>query len=540
MADITLPRPHPGDIAVAAAAAAALSWYLAVTPQVPDLAAQVARAEVVRRVGQTVWWLGWFGGMHLPSYSATSPMLMAVLGVTGTGAVATAVSVLAMHRLLRGSLRPRLGTAAFLVTSVANLVDGRITFAVAMATGLCCLAVVDGPASVSRAAAAGVLALATCLTSPLGGLFLALAAATLLLVRHHDPDGRAGAVTARLSLALLVLLALTAAATVLLFPDVGEMPFGAGNFLPAAGCAVAVAVLCPNPRIRVGALAYLVLELCFLAHPSAVGVNITRVAWLFTLPVVVAYARIPVRTLVAAATAALLLPAVDLVGQLRAASDASASAAFYPPLLRALAADAASRPGSLGQRVEVLDPRNHWASAYLPARFPLARGWERQADRADNPLFYTGQSLDPARYRRWLDSLAVGWVAVPTGPLDYASVAEARLVASHPAYLTKVWANRSWTLYRVVDARPLASRATVVQLDDRAITLEVGAATRVDVAVRWSRYLVVTDGRGTRRGCVGSRAGWTFIRVPAPGRYVLTADFDGSFRHGQQGCRAGS
>ena len=97
MADIRLVRPHPGDVAVAAAASVALSWYLAVTPPVPDLAAQVARAEVVRRVGQTVWWLGWFGGMHLPSYSATSPMLMAVLGVTGTGAVATAVSVAASH-----------------------------------------------------------------------------------------------------------------------------------------------------------------------------------------------------------------------------------------------------------------------------------------------------------------------------------------------------------------------------------------------------------------------------------------------------------
>jgi hypothetical protein len=61
----------------------------------------------------------------------------------------------------------------------------------------------------------------------------------------------------------------------------------------------------------------------------------------------------------------------------------------------------------------------------------------------------------------------------------------------------------------------------------------------VDVAVRWSRYLVVTDERGARRGCVGSTAGWTYLTVPAPGRYVLTADFDGSFRHGPQACPAG-
>jgi hypothetical protein len=102
-----------------------------------------------------------------------------------------------------------------------------------------------------------------------------------------------------------------------------------------------------------------------------------------------------------------------------------------------------------------------------------------------------------------------------------------------------VWSSRSWSLYRVVDARPLASPATVVQLDDRAITLEVAAATRVDVAVRWSRYLVVTDGHGARRGCVGRRGSWTYVRAPVPGRYVLTADFDGSFRHGPQACLAG-
>ena len=47
-------------------------------------------------------------------------------------------------------------------------------------------------------------------------------------------------------------------------------------------------------------------------------------------------------------------------------------------------------------------------------RFPLARGWERQLDIADNPLFYGG-ALTGTRYERWLKRLAVRYVAVPIG-----------------------------------------------------------------------------------------------------------------------------
>jgi hypothetical protein len=41
----------------------------------------------------------WFGGLHLPSYSAVSPVLMAHVGGPATGAIATALAVLAMARL---------------------------------------------------------------------------------------------------------------------------------------------------------------------------------------------------------------------------------------------------------------------------------------------------------------------------------------------------------------------------------------------------------------------------------------------------------
>jgi hypothetical protein len=514
------------------ALAASMGAYLLAAPPVPDLAAQVARADLVRRAGDSVWWSGWFGGLHLPSYSAVSPVLMAHIGVRATGAVATALAVLAMSRLLRSSPRSRPGAAAFLVTASANLLDGRITFAVSLATGLWCLVVLAEGTPAAQAGFGGGLAVLTCLTSPLGGLFLALAAATLLLVRRQWWR------QARPALLVLLPLAATMTATVALFPDVGEMPFPVVNFLPAAACSVAVALCCPDPRLRGGAGLYLLVQLGFLVHPMAVGVNVTRLAWIFALPLLVACGRMPRRALVLAAVTAALLPAVDLTGQLRAAADASSRAAFYQPLVVALASDQARHPLTLGQRVEVVDSRNHWASTYLAGRFTLARGWERQADRAYNPIFYGVQPLDAASYRRWLDGLAVGWVAVPAGPLDYASIAEARLVAARPGYLAQIWSNSSWTLYRVDRARSLASPATVVRVDDRRVVLDVGTVTTVRLAIRWSPYLAVTDVAGRRQGCLGPAGGWTKVRVPAPGRYVVTADFDGNLRHGQPGCGA--
>jgi len=525
-------RSLPSNLVLVAAITAAMGGYLLATPPVPDLAAQVARADLVRRTGETVWWLGWFGGLHLPSYSAVSPVLMAHLGVPATGAIATALSVPAMARLLRASPRSRLGTAAFLVTASANLLDGRITFAVSLATGLWCLVALTEGTPAARAWFGGGLAVVTCLTSPLGGLFLALAAATFAVVRRR---------WWRLALpgVLVVLfLAMTMAATLALFPGVGEMPFPLLNFLTAAACAIAVAMCCPEPLMRGGAVLYLLALLCFLVHPMAVGNNITRLAWIFALPLLVACGRLPRRPLLLLALTAALLPATDLTGQLRAAADASASPAFYRPLAVALASDQATHPSTLGQRVEVVDSRNHWASTYLAGRFTLARGWERQADRAYNPIFYDVTPLGAASYHRWLDGLAVGWVAVPAGPLDYASVDEARLVATRPDYLLPIWSNRDWTLYRVVHAPALARPATVVRVDDRAVVIDVGAVTTVHLAVRWSPYLVVTDRAGRRRGCVGIAGGWSYVRVPAPGRYTVTADFDGNLRHGQPRCGA--
>jgi hypothetical protein len=277
----------------------------------------------------------------------------------------------------------------------------------------------------------------------------------------------------------------------------------------------------------------------FFLHPLAVGANITRLSWVFALPLLVAGARLPTAAVAVLAAAVALVPGTDLVTQVATATDRSAREAYYRPLVAALAQQRDVERGKHGQRVEVLDTRGHWASVYVSRDNGLARGWERQADRELNPLFYGQAPLDDASYRTWLDQLAVGWVAVPAARLDYASVAEARLVAAGPDYLQPVWASRDWTLYRVVDSTPLSRRAAVVSTDDRAITLTVPDDRSVPLSLRWSPYLVVTDRHSVLRGCVGQSHGWAFIRVPAAGQYRVTADFPGQLRRRQPACRPG-
>src|SRR5690242_1776753 len=91
--------------ATLAATVALCAVYLAWTPVSPDLAAQLARADLVRRAGNVSWWTGWFGGLSLPTYSLVTPQLMAWLGVALTGAVATVVGCCGAAVLLRAAPR---------------------------------------------------------------------------------------------------------------------------------------------------------------------------------------------------------------------------------------------------------------------------------------------------------------------------------------------------------------------------------------------------------------------------------------------------
>ncbi len=202
---------------------------------------------------------------------------------------------------------------------------------------------------------------------------------------------------------------------------------------------------------------------------------------------------------------------------------------------------------AIGQRVEVVEPETKGAARYVGETMPIARGWERQADRTDNPLFYQDDKfpLNATSYRQWLDDLAVAYVAVPNTQLDYASVDEAKLIAGGLPYLHEVWDNPDWTLYQVEDSAPLARHAQVLSVDGNQLRMWVDHPGRVPIQIRWSDHLAVLDGgyavsEGVpAHGCLSQAGQWTVLHARTQGAYVLTSDFDVIPDHPHRGgvCR---
>jgi hypothetical protein len=495
--------------------AVGLALYLILVPPVPDFAAQATRAAIFSRLGSVTWWPGWYGGLELPTYSVVAPALMSYIGVAATGALAATICMWAGHQLLRESSRPRAGSIVFAATVLLNLFGGRITFLVGLAAAtLAVLALVRRHPLL--AAAATVVSV---LGSPLAGLFTGICAAAVLFT---DPSRR------REALAVGVATAGSLGTLALLFHNPGVMGSPPEQMMLALSGILLVLIACREPVIRVGALIVAVgLVLCLLV-PNSVGLNLTRMVWLLAAPLIVAYGHRPDKHVVALTGLALLFPVVDVTWQLVEAESPSASASYYTPLLHQLHA----RLDGTGQRVEVVEPQSKGASRFVAQSIPVARGWERQADVADNPIFYQEGALTPASYRTWLDQLAVAYVAVPNARLDFASVDEAKLIARGLPYLHLVWSNADWKLYAVTDPAPLVRNAQLVSLSGNQLRLQVPHRGLVPIQIRWSDHLAVLDGTvpvqlGVRaHGCLSQNGQWTLLHARQPGTYVLTSDFD--------------
>jgi hypothetical protein len=495
-----------------------LALYLILVPQVPDFAAQATRAEIFDKVGNVSWWPGWYGGLELPTYSVIAPGLMATIGVATTGALASAICMWAAHQLLRDSARPRAASVVFAASVLLNLFGGRITFLVGLAPAM--LAVL----ALARRHPwlAGAATVVSVLGSPLAGLFTGIVAAAVLL---SDRGRRREALVVGLATAgSLGVLAL-------LFRSPGVMGSPPGQmFLALLGLALVV-VACDNRTIRVGAVIVAIGLVVCLAVPNSVGLNLTRMVWLLAAPLIVGYGHRPDRHVVALTGLALIFPAVDVSWQLAEADSPSASQSYYTPLLGQLRTRM-NTDARLGQRIEVVEPQSKGAARYVGESMPVARGWERQADMTDNPIFYDDGALTAASYRQWLNDLAVAYVAVPNVRLDFASVDEAKLIAGGLPYLRVVWHDADWTLYQVRGSAPLARHARVLSVDGNQLRLWVRRPGRVPIQIRWSSHLAVLDGShavadGVRApGCLSQDGQWTVLHARRTGAYVLTSDFD--------------
>ena len=108
-------------------------------------------------------------------------------------------------------------------------------------------------------------------------------------------------------------------------------------------------------------------------------------------------------------------------------------------------------------------------------------------------------------------SASVTW-RCPHSDLDYAGVAEARLIAGGLSYLRVAFESPDWTVYRVVDpAEPSWSAAgELVKLKPEGFVVDAEAAGSLLVRVRWTPYWSIEDGVG----CVKkSPNGFTQITV---------------------------
>jgi hypothetical protein len=525
-----LSTPVAGAAGVATLTAVLLAAaFLLAPPMGTDLAAQVARAGFAARHGATPVDLGWYGGVQQYGYSLLTARLAAWMGARPLGAVAAVLAAGALAWLFARTRarRPALAGAIGAVVLVGNLVSGRITFAVGLAFGLLALCAVatDRPPRPVRLTLAGLLAALATWASPVAGLFTGLAGVALLLasLRRGPGPGRPLAAGWRAdrplgeSLTLALAPAVALAPMALLFGNGGTQPFGAESMRINVALTVAVFFLLPRRRraLRVGAALTVLLLVAAQAVPSPIGSNALRLPMLFALPLLAAYAPLPGPWLAGLLAACVWWQNPVMTSDLARAGSPETAAAFYRPL-----ADELARRQPVG-RVEVVPLRDHWESAYLPETVPLARGWERQADNARNPLFYAGD-LTADGYAAWLRREAVAYVALaPDSVPDRWAKQEAALVAAGQPYLREVWRDATWRLYAVVDPTPLVGApGRLVDSGRAAVRFTVATPGDVPVRVRWSRWLTLTG----PAGCLAPDPdGFVTVRDATPGEYRVTS-----------------
>lgn len=443
--------------------------YLVWAPPAADLSAAIYRSDLFARVGFALRDNGWYAahGHYLLGYSLLSPALGALLGVRVLlAASALAASVLFGQIAERafGLAAGRVAAAVFAFGICAELLSGRVPYDLGFAIGLgAVLAAMRG-----RFTLALVLAVLTSVSSPIAGLFLALAGLAWAVSAALPGDmagevvraGRDSAlVQSRRGLALAAAALAPILATALAFPEGGYEPFVPSAFWPALGGVLLIALLLPQgpltPRarlaVRVGAALYALALIGSFVLSTPVGGNAARLAPPLVAPLLAGVLWDRRRVALCLLAPVLLYWQLNTpIGDLSLiAGGPSAKASYYAPLLSELRRLGHGAPTI----VEVPLIATHAEAAYIPGhdRVSLARGWERQLDTRYAALFYRpATTLTASAYRAWLAENRVAYVALPDARLDYAARAEGALVVRGLPYLREVWRSRHWRLYRVI------------------------------------------------------------------------------------------
>lgn len=507
----TLPWRRLAPVLTAALLAAA---YLIVSPPTQDLAAHLFRAQL----GFGLWNNDWYAGHHILGYSVLFPKVSALLGPQLAAGVAAAATAAVFEPLARRHFGEGAwpGALLFGAATAIDLYTGRLALAFGVLPAVAAVAALDR----GRVLPAAALAFVSALCSPVAALFAALAGAghALAAVRGHRHAAAAaaapGLATAAAALAPVALLAIA-------FPEGGTEPFGLATLLPVL--AICGGLFWAAPRaagtLRAGIFVYALATLVAYLLPSPVGGNIARMGTLLAAPLAALLWRGRRRALLVVVLVPLLYigwqaPVRDVSAL---AGDPSTSAAYYQPLLRFLRAQPGGRERRF--RVEIPFTNSHWEAYRVAPEFPLARGWERQLDRADNALFYNGR-LDAQRYDRWLHRDAVRYVALPDAALDSSARRETELIEGGLPYLRLRMRSAHWRVYAVASPTQLAQgAATVTAMGSDWIALDARRAGAVMLHVRYTPYWALTGAPG----CVADDGGLTrlMLRRPGPVRLVI-------------------
>ncbi|MCW2540700.1 MAG: hypothetical protein JWN95_2425 [Frankiales bacterium] len=499
---------------IATGVAALLAWgFLLLPPMNTDMAAQLARADFARHYPVSIIDFRWYGGTVVYGYTLWAAAAMAAVGTKVAGAIAAVIGTWYTTRLLQRlkPVRAVFGGIAAAITQVANVTEGRVTFALGLACGLIAVTLFT-TTRMPRWAGIALAALFSLLcggASPVAALLLWVAGGVALLMR------RPGAAAT-----LILPSALTVGITSVIFGDGGQQPF---SFLDCLKSVVAlVIVLITVPRrcraIRLGAALGIVMVLAAFLLATPVGSNANRLSMLFALPVVATFIQWRSRWLTALALIGVLAVQLPLnTGDVASLGKASGYSGYYNPVIQAIRA----QPLLTG-RVEVPDLEGHWDAVYLARGVPLARGWLRQTDvRLNDDVFYR-QLPNINSYRTFLNANAVEYVAVPDAKLTKFGKPEYELIKSGLPYLSPIWRNQHWTLYKVIGFNSLVDHpSTVRSMTPNAIVLAVPKQTSVLVRLRWHPWLGMES---TDKGsCIGQDGLYVRLHTRLGGSYTLNS-----------------
>lgn len=512
-----------------------------------DVAAQAYRVNQLHTHGLQLWNVDWFGGNFPLGYSVLTPPIGALIGLAATGILFAGAATWAFDRIVRDTMRRRRwGCWSFAVSAGVQVAVGQVAFLSGETFALLgVLALLR-----RRRLAASALLVMSALCSGEALVFATIGVAAWALNDREQRWKLAAAIAPSVFTYGLIMLA---------FPGDGTFPFSVTAAAGSLGVCAAVLAspLRRIPVLRIGALLYSAFVVVAIVVPNPMGANTSRLAtgvgvsiavcgleewilarrerfvskrqvWWHELQHRIRWILAPQRrrrtatvatVAVLGATTWQLAPAFDLLTP--ASASIATDKAYYQPLDTELGAQA-NQP----IRVEVPPTELHWESVWVPTdQISLARGWDRQLDRQDNPLFYNPR-LSAAAYHSWLIDNGISYVALPSTRLDYAGKPEASLLRHHQVPgLAEVWHTSRWTLWHVTDSPGLVSGpGTLTGLHGDNITLTATGPGTITLRVRYTRYLTAAGAAS----CTGpAEHGWTDIRTTGAGPVNISTDIAG-------------